>query len=600
MRNKFLLAILAIVVFAVALTGCNPKNKGDDGVKYGDIFVSHNGITEYSYAQRAVDFGEGVVPFTGTDNDYSRAFIEGYNLVVCQKTFTPEGATAPTTLYGVYNVDKGAFIGDGVVYAQFNHAYGLVTLVDENGFCLLYKYDGANVFGAEKGVKLSDLGTTSISDAVIPVSEDYFVIRHDKTYDVNQMFYYDVYKADGRAAIGDDGKQLSVKSKYYGTKNSGYVFGLSAVDDYLVSNNYLMSFSKLKTQDVIYYDITGGKQLYNAFKERGDFSSSTQERAAFYLGNGKLYCYQQETSTKEDGYTYSLDDKYYKILIWTYDLTTGVREMQSPDVIYKEIINKYNASETALSNYEYYVKDGYSLGNLVYLRNADKTVDNDQYIIDSDRNVYLSAYTHAGTATKYSSLNDDARDVLLTFVGGIGVDTSISAERAADLMVYNENGDTILRIAGSFYQPFYNNGIITAKQIFKDGDTTKTYYAAYKIDGTPLFDAESRMYSEMSAYVGDFALVKTSTGKVMFVDKAGTETRDISSEIYYNSSAKLYGYKAGVYVTKTSAGYGLKSFDGVVILESSFAYEVIDKRGTDTVLFYVRDNAGKWYLYLIK
>ena len=207
--------------------------------------------------------------------------------------------------------------------------------------------------------------------------------------------------------VKDDGVVFSIKSKYYGiVKYNTYIFGLKAVDDYLVSSTYYSSYSTRKTQDAIYYDLTTAKEVCNVFLERGTFDTSTQLREAFYLGDGKLYCYQQETSTKDNGYTFSSGEKYYKILIWTYDLVTGKKVVQSPDLIYYSIINKYNQEQTTLSNFDYIVKDGYSLGNLVYLRNADKTVNNDQYLIDSNLNVYVSAFTHAGTASKYNYLKD--------------------------------------------------------------------------------------------------------------------------------------------------------------------------------------------------
>ena len=73
---------------------------------------------------------------------------------------------------------------------------------------------------------------------------------------------------------------------------------------------------------------------------------------AQHLGGDKFYCYEQTSSTKDDGYQYKVLTKpeeeeidkrytYYKISVWTYDMKSGAKTLIVPDRIFSTIVNKY-------------------------------------------------------------------------------------------------------------------------------------------------------------------------------------------------------------------------------------------------------------------
>ena len=82
-------------------------------------------------------------------------------------------------------------------------------------------------------------------------------------------------------------------------------------------------------------------------------------------------------------------------------------------------------------------------------RDADRVATQDQqYVIDSNLNIYVSLSDKSGSATRYDEGSNDYRYVKLTFVDGYGFDE----DSTSDLIIYDKQGNTVLRKEGTYRQ----------------------------------------------------------------------------------------------------------------------------------------------------
>lgn len=593
LKKRYVLALAVIMLLAVIFVGCNPKRNPDIAVSYGDIYVSNNSITPYSSSELIVELPAGVSPYYTTSSNiigssakiYDGAYIAGYNLLTCMKK------TGDTVSYGVYLLDDKKFAGEGVVYTDISVTFGYIVCADIHGKIYVFDHLGNEIITAADGYTLPS--GTKTTQYLIPISEDYFALLYSGKI-------YKILDKNGNEIKKSDGNSWTISSDFYGNSSIS-TFGLKAVDDYIISTVY-SGTTALSVNEVSVYSVAERAKIYDVFDNYGDYASA-KVRAAFYLGDGKMYCYQS-TKSDADAYTYYYADsegtkQYYKISVWYYDLAASIKRDMAPDTVYSTIINKYYSADTPLA-IESYLKDGYSYVSAAYKRAADKSVSAEQYIIDSDLNTYVSMLSHEGISTVYDKNSEGYRDVLLTFVGNIG----FSTDSTGDILLYDDGGNTILRIDGVFSNVFYNNGIVTALQTFYDseGKESGKYYAAFNLDGTPVFDAESQGYTEFSAFVGGYALAKDSDNNVFIVDKYGIESAVTGSIL--NSNKKII-YKTGVYSTKGTidgvSGIGLKSYSGAVIFDNVYYQTYLQKSGTNTLYCYTLSakTDGVWRIYKI-
>lgn len=593
LKKRYVLVFAAIILLAVIFVGCNPNRNPDIATSYGDIYVSNDSIVPYSASELIVELPDGVTPYYTTSSSiigsstkiYDGAYIAGYNLLTCMKK------VGDTVNYGVYLLDDKKFAGEGVVYTDISVTYGYIVCADADDKVYLFDHLGNEIITAADGYTLPS--GTKTTQYLIPISENYFALLYSGTI-------YKILDKNGTEIKNSDGSSWTISSDFYGNSSIS-TFGLKAADDYIISTVY-SGTTALSVNEVSVYSIANRAKIYNAFDNRGDYAS-TKVRAAFYLGDGKMYCYQSIKSDDE-AYTYYYTDSegtkhYYKISVWYYDLVTSAKRDLAPDTVYSTIINKYYSADTPLA-VENYLKDGFSYVSAAYKRAEDKSVSAEQYIIDSDLRTYVSMISHEGISTVYDKNSKDYRDVLLTFVGHIG----FSTDNSGDILLYDDGGNTILRIDGVFSNVFYNNGIVTALQTFYDaeGKEAGKYYAAFNLDGTPVFDAESQKYAELSAFVGGYALAKDSDNNVFIVDKYGIESAVTDSIL--NSNKKII-YKTGVYSTKGTinnvSGIGLKSYSGTVIFDNMFYQTYLQKSGTNTLYCYTLSakTDGVWRIYKI-
>lgn len=178
------------------------------------------------------------------------------------------------------------------------------------------------------------------------LSEDYYALS-----DGNNS--WQIYAANNSASPVAGGKKFST---YYFDEQAQKAYDVS----YIVADNYIIAtrmikatsvFSKDAVVDVVAYDLASGNEITSMFNGVGAYSSGAI-RAAYYLGGDKFYCYEQTSSTKDDGYQYKVLTKpeeeeidkrytYYKISVWTYDMKSGAKTLIVPDRIFSTIVNKY-------------------------------------------------------------------------------------------------------------------------------------------------------------------------------------------------------------------------------------------------------------------
>ena len=602
MRKKIFVIFLIFALSMTVLAACKPK-KQETKVTYKDIFAQNDGISLKSFDKNnEISLPEGVVPYYTVKNgakDYTKAYDEKNGIVFCSRTETVGDVSH--TYYGFVSVEARSLIAKGCAYdSNFGALYGMIYARDvKEDECVLMNVHGDVLFRKS--------GEKDPTVCFKPLSRDYVAVK----YLANEYRIYSV-----SSLKKGDSTPLFDGMTFADNSDSDYSTEFKAFDDYiavLTYKNPTFSYGAKKLAKCTVYGVSTGNRT-DLFRDAGEYSSSVT-RGAFYLGQNVFYCYEQTSSDEEDGYQYKVaKDKeyeegeeteydYYKISIWTFDTATGAKRTIAPDRIFSTIINSYYEEEVS-RNVSAYINDGYSYVSVGYLRADDKTVSDEQYIIDSNLNIYLSLVEHAGSATNYDARSEDYRDVLLTYSGGYG----FSTENKGDILVYDDKGNTVLRVEGTFSKVFYNNGIVTAIEERTDekNDTIKRF-VAYKLDGTNVvsydagYDDLSGVYSsDRIAFIGKYAVVRKNRNYYL-VDSSGNDAGNPDISDMYVSSGTAYFF-SGVYMSKdkTTGKLGLKTYDGTAIYDNVFSSAVIDKRNFGNVVFYGCDADGNWMVYLVR
>lgn len=608
MRKKVLLSLLILIIAASVLTACNKGKDKNPAVTYGDIYVQHGGIvrkTDYDH-DRSFVLPEGLMPYYekkstfNTYDEYAAAYDKENGVLKVRKDTKNEKDNGDSYRVGFVSLKTKRLIGGGAVYsADFFVENGFIGAHNpETSTYELFRNDGTVLYSGKSTAKKT-------SEMFMTLSEDYYALS-----DGNDS--WQIYAANNSASPVAGGKKFSTD---YFDEQAQKTYDVS----YIVADNYIIATRMIKATwgskdavvDVVAYDLASGNEITSMFKGIGAYSSGAI-RAAYYLGNGKFYCYERTSSTKDDGYQYKeltnpeeeeVDKRYtyYKIMVWTYDMATGKKTLVIPDRIFSTIVNKYHKKSLGRDLSEY-INNGYSWVSVALTRDADRVATEDQqYVIDSNLNIYVSLSDKSGSATRYDEGSNDYRYVKLTFVDGYGFDE----DSTGDLIIYDKQGNTVLRKEGTYSKVFYNNGIVTAVKEVADGSK---YVVAYKLDGTVVFD-ETRKYSDIVgstfyndrlAFVGKYAMIKIGT-TYLLVDNTGRDVGNPSvSDMFINKNNQPLFFN-GVYVTqdKKTSKFGLKNYDGDVIFENQFKEVIIDAKRFGDVAFYAKDENGVWNVYFV-
>lgn len=571
MKNKKLVLILLAAVLLISLCACK-KDVPDEKeiISYDNIFVQQEAVSPYASAELLTTLEEGVIPYVNTNKNYDNAYIDAYGLLILQRTVSVEGGSSYTA-YGFYSTKEKRLIIP-VDFVEFSVNYGFIAVRKSDGKCSLYDVLGNAIFPESAG-----FSATEVDGAFRPISKDYIAVR------ASGGNYVNIYDKNGAVVSASNGGQL---------RYAGRVSELRAVDDYLVRT---IAATKTTPKKVSIFKI-GEDELVSITGE-----TVTSNVNAFYLGNGNFYCYDIYEGSSA-GYQYKADDVYYKATVWTYNAVSGEKKVLPLDTVFTVIINSYYAEEEGLTlDIESLVKEGYSFVSVGYTRDAEKNATFDQFIIDSDMNILLSMSSKLGTNVEYSADNEAYRDVLLTYIDDVGFSTTSVGE----LMLYDLYGNVVLRKAGVYMNTFYNSGIVTAAVGYEEGDKIVYYYGAFDLTGKEIFNAYYCKYAKMTPYVGNYALAETVDAKgnniCVLVDKSGIE-HPVGGTIALTSSSKFI-YKTGCYAVKETVSgttYGIKAYDGTMVLDARFKNLVIASYGTNIVLVYAVDQNDAWNVYLLK
>lgn len=576
MKKYFI--IILIVVLLVCLFGCKPTEKPII-TPFDEIFVQNSGITPYNNSIYLGGFGDGVSPYT-VKGDYSSAFLSEYNLIILQKQLTKENGVLYTG-YGFFSVTKKEIVIP-IIYSEFSVRYGFIIVNDTEGNCVVYNTKGEIVIPVDEGIK-SDGTQSGLDRRIRAISKDYIAVQSTTV-----AGFCNIYKSNGKLLTKANGDELLIKA---------LTNEIKAVDDFIIR-------TKLS------HDSESGKKEISIFtlpsnlpNEKGFFISTAVDSAmnVFYLGNGKFYCYDVYKGDKE-GYQYiDLTNEYRKANVWEYDAYTDMVTPLSLDVIYTIIINSYYAEEDGLDlDIDAYLKQGYSFVSVGLIRGADKKTTFDQFIIDSNRKIILSMVSTLGSNVIYDKNSTDYRDVLLTYISGIG----FSPTTMGEMLLYDINGNLALKLDDVHSNIFYNNGIVTSKKDYVIDGKPFSYFGAYTLSGEEIFNPRDRKYIAMTAFVGEYALAEKLNNNgvsiCVLVDKMGNE-KALNSTVAKTKDGKFI-YKAGCFVFKDIDGkYGLKNYEDIEVLEAINHNMVLAKYGIDTVIVYAqRAKDGEFSAYIIK
>lgn len=571
--------ILILVVLLFSLTACKDEEK--EIIPYNKLFVQNTTMTPFENAELIASLGTGVEPYysvSGSSKNYDNTYIAAYGLFVVQKTTEINGETFK--VYGFYSTEKKALLTE-IKYAEFEVYQGMIALRTPDGKCSLIKVNGEVIFGEEDGYVAS-----SLNYCFYPISKKYIATK------ASGGMFFNICDTTGKF-LRDEGGNLY---KFAGDFRE-YV---KAYDDYLIRVDAATSSTPKKISFINLNSITVENGIAVPYQT---FSGSTisSNINAFYVGAGKFYCYDMYKGDK-DGYIFKAPDgTHFKAIHWSFDASKNIKTDLPLNFLFTSVINEYNSEDLETSvDIESYIERGYSFVSAGYFI-ENKIGSTDQFLIDSDLNILLSMTSKLGTNTIYDQKNEEFREVFLTYVGGIGFNST----SVGDLLLYDTNGNIVLKKEGIYKNVIYNNGVVTAQVAYELGkDNIVYYYGAWTLDGTPIFDAYSRKYEKMTCYIGNFALVEMTNANgirtCFLVDKKGYH-HEITSGIA--TAGTSYIYKPGCYTTKTTVNkttvFGVKSFDNKVLIAEDKEMLIMAKYGLNDVVVYTKKN-GFWDLYVLK
>lgn len=550
--KKLFITVLLVILSVAGLYGCRPDVVTEEKVTFDKIFVSNSAISSYTSANSLFSLPEGcTLYYTGTAKDYSTSYVTTMEAFLVRKSVTTGETT--TVYYGMYGKTGNVVVP--VNYIDFAVYYGYILVGDSEGKGYLYNKNGQIVVSA---------ASTSY---IQPISADYIAVR-------TVAGWCNIYNSSGEKVKNSSNAEIEIK---------GLPTDFKAVDNYIIK-----SVTVNKIPEAYIYDLTAG-----VWKANGKFDfveSSSYSLDVYYLGNGKFYCYTLNSEATVDSYDFqNISGDYCLSEIWIYDAVQDTITYQNKSVLYSSIINSYYYEETSsLLDINSQLQKGYSFVSAALVVQADKTTAYDQYIMDSNCKVLVSMLATLGDNVEYNASEDDYRDVLLTYIGDIGFSNTTSG----NLKIYDKYGNVILNKEDATYSGvFVNNGVITALKTQTVGGTETSYYVAYDLQGNEIIPA-SRRYTSLTAFVGGYALAEykdsSSKLKIVMVDINGVpSTPDVNAIKNSSQTVTGYYYKTGVYVFKnsTTSKYGLKAFDGTVLVSDTADNVIIAKYGIKEIFF---------------
>ena len=521
-RKIFVISIIILVVLlAMTLFACN-KDKQESLLS---VYVNRTSVGEFTKAELLNNLPGGYKFCYGYNGDSSvhksteYGYIEAIDCFVVTKD-------AVSSDYARLNLIRRG--GEDVYFkdvdfeiVQLQVYYGNIFILTSDSKILVYDFEGEKwLYGYDRPLYIADKLTQSITTFCCPVSKNYFITTASTaTYNLHfgtALSSVSSSKFFVFAANGNMVGRIEV--------STSKISDVEGYDGYAIVNNFTSGQTKgtriislnsyTEKSDSVIEPVASGIFSY-------DTSSSTTGNGieATYFGNGNFLVHIEESGT-EDVYFYKdEDDKYWKVSRYLFNAKTGVRKTYKSDVMFLSIENdyyKYSSEKTF--DCSKFLNSGYSYVGFGMVRNADKTVTYDRFIIKNsvsyedgwEFQIVLSLsktaeYLYDGsekvTADTINSIS--VNELVRTYVDKIGV-VQIST---GVVDIYDEYGNLIGRNSEYDYQSAtYNSGVILCTIIDDKNSTsssTSFLYGALDKKGNIVVPFE---YSKLTMFTGYYAI----------------------------------------------------------------------------------------------
>lgn len=591
MKKKVLIIsiLVLVVILAMALFACN-KDGGDSLL---DVYVNRNSVGEFTKAELQNVLPSGYSFCYGYNGDSSVHQSTEYGYVEEIDCFIVSGENSLES-YKKLNIIKR---GSSDVYfkdikfeiIQIQVYYGNIFMLTSDSKILVYDFEGDKwLYDYDNPLYITSTLTKSITTFCCPLSKDYFVTTASAaTYNLHFGTSLSTVSSSKFFAFSSNGNMIGRVEV-----STSKISDVEGFDGYLVINNFTTSDTKgtriislnsySEKSDALIEPTAAGIFSYET-------SSSTTGNGieATYFGNGNFLIHIEESGSEDDYFYKDEDDKYWKVSRFLFNAKTGKRMTYKSDVMILSIENEYyKYSSTKTFDCEQFLKKGYSYVAFGMVRNSDKTVEYDRFIIKNsisyedgfefeivlslrDTASYLYNSGEKVTSDKIESLS--VNELVRTYVDKIGV-VQVST---GVVNIYNEYGNLIGRNSEYEYQSAtYNSGLILCTIVDSENSSsssTSFLYGALDLKGNIVVPFE---YSKLTMFTGYYAIgEKTDENGVLGYYLVGQNGYSVllgnKNEVTdgYNFHIKQSGtaiYKTGAYVyfdydEEGQKVYGVKS-----------------------------------------
>lgn len=609
-------AILAIVIIFICVamfatfSACNSSTENS----MLTIYKNRSNVGEFTKAEYLGTLPVGYRVLTSTTN----------------YAYSEYGYQKELDGFIVYNENGLNFIKTGAsdVYFQnlsFNikqiHVYyGNIFMMTSDTKILVYDYDNDKwLYGTDNPLCVPPTINRSISTYVYAISKDYFLTISSpevfkKQFGVDKEFAtsYFVFHSNGNM-VGRIDATATVSSKL------GSVDGF---DTYAVVNNITGSNGK-ETRIFNLTGLTSKNQNLIEPNYNGVFSYASGTNNGLevtYFGNGKFLVHIEEEGDETDYFYKDEKDEYWKVRRYIFHADTGTRETYRSDTLFLSIENEYyKYSTTKTYDTSQFLQPGYSYVSYGIVRDKDKTVSYDEFIIkNSDFTIVNSLTKNYGSVEFPDTDAISLKELLLFYVGGIGVVQS----QTGVLNIYNTEGEVIASNNEHMYQSAtYNSGMIVCTIVDEENSSDSSTALLYGAVNTKGQITVPFIYDSLTLFTGFYAIGQrddeNGDASYYLVGKNGYEvflgnSKSVSEDYSFHINNNGGIYKTGCYVysyvnDKGTKLYGVKSTNASptknLLLEAKYTTVTLFSPSSEfakVYVFCIPDGGTQQELYILK
>lgn len=570
MRRKlvaFTVLVVTLAVLAAALVGCNKK------VRLGDIFVNYESAGEITHAdlQLTLPVGWKVLTDNTSCDDSDIGYVsslDGYivtnstgslNVVVAddnkEAQFLLRDSAGNPVSSGISAI---AMHGTLALIRFNNNTASVINLV--NGKTALRQSETTGITkNVEEAVRILDDELIAVNPAYSTActGTDYTPVYRASTGEL----VLKVYNKGGALdyVYGFDGKYVSVEN----------TSGTSSATEIAT---YLYAVPE-KAPAVLEVNASAACTYDRVAEKDGYYSES------LYLGEGEFYVHEEWTVSSSEDYTYSYDDKYYKVYRYIVTPENGNRTSYNSSYYFLNCVNGYYDYATGRSSVvpSTFLKSGYIYASFGLYVPESKKAEYDQFVLDTDLDVVLSLTNNWGINLDYADRDlIGYYDLMLQFQDGCGY----APLAPSALRLYDYDGKLLLEEKQYALSGVnVHDGMIIAQTV-KDN---KALYGAFDMNGELVIPFE---YTSIEPFRGYYTYaVRSSDSKAVLLGKDGSVLEHMSDGVttplsdIAQTGSKVNIQKRGCYMYTATAEdgttiYGIKNFsadvNSNVVLEAQF------------------------------